>query len=146
MSRNADNKTKGVGYRCPPRHSQFKPGQSGNPKGRPKGSRSTHDILRDILNRKLAYVSSGRSRIISVREGILTKFADCALRGDVKTATFLLNRYDAGEGGSAATDDLNEDDNLVLQAFAHYVVAAQKKAEPTLTAANKKTKPKKGET
>lgn len=27
------------GYRDPPKHSQFKPGQSGNPKGRPKGPR-----------------------------------------------------------------------------------------------------------
>src|SRR5215213_6143909 len=27
-----------VGYRKPPRHTQFKPGQSGNPKGRPRQS------------------------------------------------------------------------------------------------------------
>jgi uncharacterized protein DUF5681 len=29
-----------VGYKCPPRHTQFKPAQSGNPGGRPKGRRS----------------------------------------------------------------------------------------------------------
>ena len=29
-----------VGYRSPPKHSQFKKGASGNPKGRPKGTKS----------------------------------------------------------------------------------------------------------
>ena len=29
-----------VGYRKPPVHTRFKPGQSGNPKGRPKGPRN----------------------------------------------------------------------------------------------------------
>jgi hypothetical protein len=31
----ADNR---VGYRRPPRHSRFQPGQSGNPRGPPRGS------------------------------------------------------------------------------------------------------------
>lgn len=36
----ADGKTDRVGYCHPPRHTQFRPGQSGNPSGRPKRRRS----------------------------------------------------------------------------------------------------------
>jgi hypothetical protein len=50
-----------VGFGKPPLHSRFKPGQSGNPKGRPKGSRNRQpppalqdDDLREII-RKEAY-------------------------------------------------------------------------------------------
>jgi hypothetical protein len=33
-----------VGYRKPPKHKQFKLGQSGNPRGRPKGSKNESTI------------------------------------------------------------------------------------------------------
>ena len=29
-----------VGYKTPPKNTQFQPGQSGNPKGRPKGTKN----------------------------------------------------------------------------------------------------------
>jgi hypothetical protein len=35
----ADDGDSRVGYKRPPQHSKFKPGQSGNPKGRPKGAK-----------------------------------------------------------------------------------------------------------
>jgi hypothetical protein len=41
-----------VSYKNPPLHSQFQPGQSGNPKGRPKGSKNVRTILREALQRK----------------------------------------------------------------------------------------------
>ena len=42
-----------IGYGRPPKSTRFKPGQSGNPKGRKKGSKNTYSILRDILNQKV---------------------------------------------------------------------------------------------
>ena len=39
-----------VGYGKPPRSRRFKPGQSGNPKGRPKGAKNRDTILRELLN------------------------------------------------------------------------------------------------
>jgi hypothetical protein len=38
-----------VGYRRPPKVTQFAAGKSGNPKGRPNGSRSVGAVLKDIL-------------------------------------------------------------------------------------------------
>src|SRR3954453_20777953 len=38
MAKESDETTYRVGYGKPPLHSQFRKGQSGNPRGRPKGS------------------------------------------------------------------------------------------------------------
>ena len=94
-----------TGYRRPPTEHQFKPGQSGNRKGRPKGSRNTATLLREILDRKIEVRSSSTVRKISVREAMLTRFTESALKGDTKSAAFLLQRYDAGE---TAHEQLNE--------------------------------------
>lgn len=45
---NKDSKYK-VGYGCPPKEHQFKPGQSGNPKGRPKKNNNfAEDVLEEM--------------------------------------------------------------------------------------------------
>lgn len=107
-----------VGYARPPRASQFKPGQSGNPKGRPKGSKNESTILREILQQKIGMRGpNGRVHKISVMEGIHRKQAEDALKGDIKAAGFLLNRYAALVSGELQPQDLSEDDDIVLKRF-----------------------------
>ena len=72
-----------VGYGNPPKQHQFQPGQSGNSKGRPKGAKSTATLLREILDRKIEVRTGATVRKISVREAILTRFAEAALKGDI---------------------------------------------------------------
>jgi hypothetical protein len=107
-----------VGYSKPPPEHRFKPGRSGNPKGRPKGAKNESTILRDILTRKIANRSGGRVRKISVLEGIHLRIADDALKGNTKSATFILNRYAALVSGELQPQDLSIDDREVLEAFA----------------------------
>lgn len=38
-----------VGYGNPPLHTRFKPGQSGNPSGRPRGSKNTSTLIMDLV-------------------------------------------------------------------------------------------------
>ena len=41
-----------VGFGKPPMHTRFKPGQSGNPRGRPKHSRNLKTIIQEVLTPK----------------------------------------------------------------------------------------------
>jgi hypothetical protein len=99
-----------TGYGKPPRQHQFRPGQSGNPKGRPKGAKNTAILLREILDRKIEVRTGSTVRKISVREAMLTRFAESALKGDTKSAAFLLQRYDMPE-----TAEEHEDSATTLQ-------------------------------
>jgi hypothetical protein len=83
-----------VGYGRPPEEHRFKPGKSGNRKGRPKGAKNTATLLRELLDRKIEVRSGNTVRKMSVREAMLTRFAEAALKGDTKSAAFLLQRYD----------------------------------------------------
>jgi len=106
-----------VGYGKPPRSRQFKPGQSGNPKGRPKGAKSAAAILLKILNHKIELRQNGKVRTITVLEGILHKLAEDSLRGNTKSAAFVLNQLAAIAPTSSAESEVNPDDKAVLDAY-----------------------------
>jgi Family of unknown function (DUF5681) len=57
-----------VGYGKPPKARQFKPGQSGNPKGRPKGSRNSMPKTA-VLERLNSLVLEEAYRSIQIRDG-----------------------------------------------------------------------------
>jgi Family of unknown function (DUF5681) len=67
-----------VGYRRPPKATQFAAGKSGNPKGRPKGSRSVGAVLKDILQQKIAVTENGKTRRIPALEVMLRRLANDA--------------------------------------------------------------------
>ena len=64
-------------------------GNIGNRKGRPKGAKNTATLLRELLDRKIEVRTGSTVRKISVREAMLTRFAEAALKGDTKSAAFL---------------------------------------------------------
>ena len=81
-----------VGYGRPPAQHRFKPGQSGNPKGRPKGAKNESTIWLDRLYRKISIRENGTLHKIPVLEAILLRFIESALKGDTKSAAFILGR------------------------------------------------------
>src|SRR3954453_781285 len=81
-----------TGYGKPPKQHQFQPGQSGNRIGRPKGAKNTVTLVRDILDQKIEVRIGSTLRKMSLRKAMLTRFAEAALKGDTKSAAFLLQR------------------------------------------------------
>lgn len=111
-----------VGYGRPPRHSRFKPGQSGNPKGRPRGSRNTSTIVCEVLDRKIIVKSAGRQTKMDIREAMITRAVEAGLQGNLKAMEFVLKHDERtkpanlvqadGDGPDAALDDA-----AVIEAF-----------------------------
>src|SRR5205085_3084803 len=86
-------KQKQVGYCSPPESTRFKPGQSGNPKGRPKGSRNLATDLAAELGEQITVRESGRARRISKQRALIKSLMVTALGGDVRATTALLALY-----------------------------------------------------
>ena len=92
-----------IGYGKPPRHSRFAAGASGNPRGRPKGSRSLAEHLRRELDQPVTIRENGRERKMAKLEVIAKQVAKKAMTGDLKSIAFIARieaeRLEAG--GSA---------------------------------------------
>ena len=80
-----------VGYGRPPTSSQFQPGQSGNPQGRPKGVRNASSMARDALERTTNVKVKGTWRKMTVRKAAYLRLAERAVAGDAKALDYLLS-------------------------------------------------------
>jgi hypothetical protein len=106
-----------VGYRKPPPASRFKPGQTGNPKGRPKGSRPVGAILQEILRQKIAVTENGKTRRVAAIEVMFRRLANDAMRSDPKALRLLLSLVDRyGESPQTTLDlgDILAEDQAIL--------------------------------
>ena len=83
-----------VGYKRPPAHSQFRKGQSGNPKGRPKGAKSFRTLAREALNEPVRVTENGRVRTLTKAAIGIKKVANhFAQTGDIKALQALARLY-----------------------------------------------------
>ena len=71
-----------VGYGKPPRSTRFKKGQSGNPRGRPSGSKNLSTLLSEALNEPVIVTENGRRRKISKRQAIIKQLVNQSAKGD----------------------------------------------------------------
>jgi hypothetical protein len=79
-----------VGKGRPPLSTRWKPGQSGNPKGRPKGAKNLATIFDDALNETFEIQVKGKTRKVTAREAIVWKLINEALRGNIKATAVVL--------------------------------------------------------
>jgi Family of unknown function (DUF5681) len=106
-----------VGYGSPPRAHQFKPGKSGNPRGRPRGVKNEETILRELLQHKVGINERGITRKITLLEAAFRRVAEDCLKGNLKSLAFLLSRYHAIAQGDSTQPGIGRDDKAVLEAF-----------------------------
>ena len=80
-----------VGYCRPPKHTQFKPGQSGNRKGRPKGTQNFTTIARHRLAQPVVVREGAKVRKVSTLDASFARLIEQALRGDHRALKLLLD-------------------------------------------------------
>ena len=112
-----------VGYGRPPEHTRFKPGKSGNPKGRPKGARGLNTPARELLTARVPVrTASGEKRMHRI-EAVLHKAFELALKGNPRALSQVLSLYASAVPEAAVVDasspaeDLTATDLAILEEF-----------------------------
>jgi hypothetical protein len=93
-----------VGYSHPPIATRFRKGQSGNPKGRPKGAKNLKTLLRQALNEKITVNENGKRRAITKMQAGVKQLANKVASGDVKTTLRLVDLHYRDEELERATN------------------------------------------
>jgi hypothetical protein len=106
-----------VGYGRPPKVNRFRPGQSGNPTGYRKGSKTIGARLRELMNSKVTVTEHGWTRRISRLDVMLRQLANDAMRGDQRALKLLmefLHRYGAEVEGTIRSEEITSEDLDIL--------------------------------
>jgi hypothetical protein len=123
-----------VGYKKPPKHTQFTTGDC--PRrwrtGRPKGSRNLKTDLKEALSARIPIREGGRTRRISAQQALLKRLLAKALSGDVRAIERLIELAlrllpeDAPEGAAPPTAEEAE----ILARFIEEIRRRQGDADP----------------
>jgi hypothetical protein len=111
-----------VGRGSPPKHKQFKKGESGNPRGRPKGSKNLATLIADAAYDKITVTAkSGETRKMSRIHAATMQLANKAAQGDPKAVLKFMDWVDEIEtratNSKPTETPISETDLKVLQAI-----------------------------
>jgi hypothetical protein len=108
-----------VGYGKPPRHTRFAKGQSGNPRGRPRGAKNFTTLLEEALNEPVTVTENGGRRKVSKRQAIVTQLVNRSATADFRAIKLLFDIVRdierQTEPASDETAEFSEADQKVLE-------------------------------
>jgi hypothetical protein len=116
------SKSKGAGQKVgnPPRETRFRKGQSGNPKGRPKGSKNLRTLIMEAALHPVTATLNGKKRKITNIQATTMQLATKAASGNQAAMVKFLDWIDEIETRAAAAKPsqfpLSEADLEVLRA------------------------------
>jgi len=118
----------GVGRGRPPKHTQFQKGESGNPKGRPKGARNLRKVLEECLLAPMPMAVNGKQVRMTTAEVLIKKMITEMGKGNMPAARILMELMlhvdartpaPANDAAPEAADELEpDDDQIIRQALA----------------------------
>jgi hypothetical protein len=119
----------GSGYRKPPKHTQFKKGQSGNPSGKAKGTLNIATVLENTLRQTVVIVDGAEKKTMSKLEAAVKQLVDKAIQGDMYALRLLsvLAQAISDSANPPAITDLEQADQKMLQTIVSRFASAQAK-------------------
>lgn len=124
-----------VGYRKPPVHTRFKPGQSGNPRGRLKQARGLKTLSREILTQRVAVRTASGEKKIARIEVVLQKTIELAMKGNARALSEVMKLYAAAvpdtsvDAVETAPEDLTATDLAMLEVLKLQILAQERDSE-----------------
>lgn len=124
-----------IGYRRPPVSGRFNKGHSGNPRGRPKGSRNFLKILEQELQQSIVVTENGKKKTITRMQAMVKRMVAGAMQGDQKqllTLVEILRR--TGQFEQIDVDSLlpdNYESILATYVEKHRISSEKKSEKPT---------------
>jgi hypothetical protein len=115
---NKNNNSEAIGYKQPPTHYQFQPGQSGNPNGRPRGTRNFKSDLRDELSEIISFREGSRDISISKQRALIKRLVASAINGDARSIATLMSFCARAFGDDNDEQQQAPEDREIVQAFA----------------------------
>lgn len=110
-----------VGYGKPPEHTRFRPGQSGNPAGRPRAARNLSTLLESELKKPVTVREGGSVRSVAKREALVASLVNKALQGDIRASSLLIALIQRVEAEHRPADRqeqmLEATDKAIIAAF-----------------------------
>jgi len=107
-----------TGYKQPPRHRQFVPGQSGNPNGRPKGAKNFKTDLREELSEIISFREADGEVAISKQRALIKRLVTSAINGDARAIATVMSFCARSFGGEGDDHQQAPEDREIVQAFA----------------------------
>ena len=127
-----DKQNSAVGYRRPPVNRQFKPGQSGNPRGKPKGSKNFPTMFAEAMSRPVTVRDKkGKIRTLSKQELMVEVMVNKALAGDPKAFAMVVQFADKFEVFKKLTLNHRENVNSALEHLHRRLTALAEAQEST---------------
>src|SRR5438105_10843611 len=119
MSDDTTDKPYEVGFGKPPQSTQFRQGQSGNPKGRPKGKPNLVTVINRTLQAKVIINENGSRREVTKLEAGMIQMSNKAAAGDLRAlnmvTAFARSAEEREQQEISGKAGLGESDQKVLQ-------------------------------
>lgn len=81
-----------VGYGKPPKHTQFQPGKSGNPNGRPKGTKNFATDLAEELSETIVVSEGDKQQKLSKQRAMIKSLTAMAMKGDARSIGIIIQQ------------------------------------------------------
>jgi len=111
----SENEDEDIGYKKPPKASQWKPGQCGNPKGRPKKIKDFSKLLDLELGQPVQITINGQLQTLTKGEFIVKNIVNSAMKSDRAAQKLVVASMKSNQ--AIEEFELDEGDREALEAL-----------------------------